>query len=66
MRFTENQPDVVAVRENIAQLERRLREAAAQIREGGAVSRRANNPVRQAPQISRHETETEIASLQAE
>lgn len=66
LRFTENHPDVIATRENIAQLERRQREAAEQIREGGAVSGGANNPVFQALQISRHEIETEIASLQAE
>ncbi|MEQ8483717.1 MAG: GNVR domain-containing protein [Pseudomonadales bacterium] len=66
LRFTENHPDVIAARENIAQLQRRQREAAEQIRDGGAVVAGANNPVFQALQISRHEIETEIASLQAE
>lgn len=66
LRYTDSHPDVVATRENIAQLQRRQREAAETIRDGGDIPGGSNNPVFQALQMSRHEIETEIASLRAE
>lgn len=67
LKFTENHPDVIAVRETLnrlqAQREQQQRDGTSAPVQSGSVS---NNPVYQALLISRNEVEADIARLQAD
>jgi len=65
LRFTENHPDVEAVKSTIAELKAKKEEASALLSQGDP-SILSNNPVYQALQISKNEIEAEIATLQAD
>src|SRR5690606_2293889 len=68
LRFTEKHPDVIALRETIAQLEERQREEIAALQRGdlraAMASGVAANPVYQQIQLQLNQTNVEIAALQ--
>jgi polysaccharide chain length determinant protein (PEP-CTERM system associated) len=66
LRFTEKHPDVVSLRETLAQLEARREQEIAQLREGrGALPAvAATNPVVQSIQLAINQTDVEIVGLQ--
>ncbi|MEO0344819.1 MAG: XrtA system polysaccharide chain length determinant [Pseudomonadota bacterium] len=67
LRFTERHPDVIALREQLDELNARLKRERAEIAaSGGASPGLQGNPVFQALQISLNEVEVEIANLSAD
>lgn len=70
LRFTEKHPDVIALRETLAQLQQRRAEELAALRRGdaGAAARSgvATNPVYQSIQLQLNQADVEIAALRRE
>ena len=66
LRFTDRHPDVIAQREQLDELYRRLESERAALQASGGAAVLSGNPVFQALQISLNEVEVEIANLSAD
>lgn len=65
LQYTENHPDVIAVKETLNRLKQQQQEVS-ELMAGGDLAVPSNNPVYQALMISLNEIEAEIATLQAD
>ncbi len=64
IKYTDKHPDVIALKQSIADLKRQRQQELMQQRESGALRHLATNPVYQKLKVSLGEAEAEVASLQ--